>query len=103
MSAHGGKRPGAGRKVGSQTTKTRLIAQEAAAQGITPIEVLLGAMRHAWDAGDMDKACERAASAAPYVHPRLASTDVTQDIQAQVTNWPLPKTPLDEVPAPDGV
>lgn len=41
----GGARPGAGRKPGSKTTKTKLLAAAAAAAGITPIEVMLGNMR----------------------------------------------------------
>jgi hypothetical protein len=43
---HGGKRPGAGRKVNSLTTKTRTIAEKAATQGDTPLEVMLSNMRH---------------------------------------------------------
>ena len=44
---------------------------------ITPLEVLLGSMRRAWDAGDQKTACLIAKDAAPYVHPRLAATEVT--------------------------
>lgn len=44
--SHGGKRIGAGRKVGSLATKTRLIAERAAAEGKTPLEVMLSNMRH---------------------------------------------------------
>lgn len=41
----GGKRSGAGRKVGSVTTKTREIAEQAIAEGKTPLDVMLGNMR----------------------------------------------------------
>ena len=40
----GGARAGAGRKEGSLTKRTREIAEVAAAQGITPLEVMMSAM-----------------------------------------------------------
>jgi hypothetical protein len=46
MVEHGGKRVGAGRKKGALTKRTRLIAEEAAEQGITPLEVMLANMWH---------------------------------------------------------
>lgn len=46
MNQHGGKREGAGRKPGSLTKRTREIAERAAAEGKTPLEVLLENMRH---------------------------------------------------------
>ena len=70
-----GNPKGVGRKKGSRNHKTRLLADRAAAAGITPIEVLLGAMREAWDAGDMPSAAKYACDAAPYVHPRLAAVE----------------------------
>lgn len=42
----GGKRVGAGRKPGSLAKRTRQIAEEAAATGKAPLEVMLGNMRH---------------------------------------------------------
>ena len=81
--ARGGKRPGPGRKPGVPSNKTinRLkIAEEAAADGITPLEVMLTQMRSYWDA-DTDearaKACDIAKDAAPYLHPRLSAVDTT--------------------------
>ncbi len=44
--AHGGKRQGAGRREGALTTKTRLIAERALAEGCTPLDVMLTNMRH---------------------------------------------------------
>lgn len=81
MAANGGKRKGAGRKKGSCTKKTREIANRAIKEGITPLEVMLKAMRAECErvAGlplhdqDWSKACGYAVSAAPYIHPRLAS------------------------------
>lgn len=40
----GGARPGAGRKEGSLSKRTREIAEVAAAQGITPLEVMMSTM-----------------------------------------------------------
>lgn len=77
--AHGGKRPGAGRKKGSTTTRTREIAEKAFEDGITPLEVMLRAMREHAKAQRWDKAAERAKDAAPYIHPRLQSLQHTGD------------------------
>jgi hypothetical protein len=80
MSNRGGRRPGAGRPVGSKNQRTAEIARAAAESGITPIEVMLGAMRELWDVGTPEakrEAAEIAKDAAPYIHPRLASIDQT--------------------------
>src|SRR4051812_24395551 len=42
----GGRREGAGRKQGSLTIRTRKIAERAAAEGKTPLDVMLDNMRH---------------------------------------------------------
>lgn len=80
--ARGGKRPGAGRKKGG-VTKATVYRQEmmarAAADGISPLEVMLNTMRAAWAAQKIDEALQAAVHAAPYVHPRLASSQVTVD------------------------
>jgi len=79
----GGARPNAGRKKGTQNkvTKeraevTKKVIAQAAADGITPLEVMLTAMRMAWDAQKIDEAVAVARDAAPYMHPRLASSTV---------------------------
>lgn len=72
----GGKRPGAGRKPGSATKKTKAIADKAAQDGITPLEVMIEAMRAHYDAGSLDEAAEIAKDAAPYMHPRLAAVEL---------------------------
>lgn len=71
----GGKRPGAGRKRGSggggkATTKTREIANKAAAEGLTPLEYLLAVLRN--PKAEPHARLDAAKAAAPYVHPRLA-------------------------------
>lgn len=43
---HGGKRIGAGRKVGQLTKRTRAIAEQVAATGKSPLEVMLDNMWH---------------------------------------------------------
>lgn len=69
----GGKRPGAGRKKGSATKRTRAVADRAAADGVTPLEVMLAAMRDHYKAKHLDEAAKIAAAAAPYMHPRLSA------------------------------
>ena len=69
----GGKRPGAGRKKGSATKKTRKLADQVAAEGISPLEVMVEAMRAHYRDKNLDKAAAIAAQAAPYVHPRLSA------------------------------
>ncbi|HYF57354.1 MAG TPA: hypothetical protein VEA81_00205 [Burkholderiaceae bacterium] len=77
---HGGARPGAGRKKGSASARTRAIADKAAAEGITPLEVMLEAMREAYDAGELRDAAMIAERAAPYIHPRLSSVNANATI-----------------------
>jgi hypothetical protein len=69
--AHGGARPGAGRKKGTANRKSREIANRAFADGVTPLEVMLAVMRKHYAAEDLDKAVAVAKDAAPYMHPRL--------------------------------
>jgi hypothetical protein len=76
-SGPGGARKGAGRKPGSATKKTRAIADKAAAEGITPLEVMLEAMNAFRSAGDLEKAASFAKDAAPYIHPKLAAIEHT--------------------------
>jgi hypothetical protein len=74
---HGGKRSGAGRKKGAVAKKTQEVAAKASAEGITPLEVMVGAMREAWERNDKDGAARYAKDAAPYMHPRLAAIEHT--------------------------
>lgn len=73
---HGGKRPGAGRKRGSVSKKTTEVAQRAAQEGVTPLEVMLKAMTVHYKAKRYDLAAAVAKDAAPYVHPRLSAVTV---------------------------
>ena len=76
---HGGRRAGAGRTLGAATKKTRAIADQAAAEGITPLEVMLNAMRAALLEGDLPFAVSIARDAAPYCHPRLSAITVKEE------------------------
>ena len=88
--AKGGRRPGAGRPKGSrqkaQTYRQERLAR-AAAEGISPLEVMITAMRAAWDAGEVNEAVQHAVHAAPYVHPRLAATDLKVDDKRSVREY----------------
>jgi hypothetical protein len=78
MSGRGGRRAGAGRPPGSKNQRTVEIARAAVEAGITPIEVMLNAMRDLWDQGTPESKREAATiakDAAPYVHPRLSNID----------------------------
>lgn len=94
--ARGGKRVGAGRKVGSQVKRTQEIIAKAAAEGISPLEVLLTSMRMAWESKDADKACAWAEKAAPYVHPRLAAVEHSGDKENPLTFTVLSGVTRDE-------
>lgn len=81
--ARGGARKGAGRPIGSglgkparKTSERIKITQEAIGQGMTPLEYMLTVMRTSNDAKRKDT---MAIAAAPYIHPRLASTNVRVD------------------------
>ena len=71
--ALGGKRPGAGRKPGSVTKKTREIADAAIREGLTPLEYMLKLMRD--ESQETDVRFEAAKASAPYVHPRLSAIE----------------------------
>jgi hypothetical protein len=74
--ARGGKRPGAGRKPGSQAKKTktaRAVADRLAEEDMTPLQVMVTVMRRHIANGDWDKAAAIAKDAAPYMHPRRAT------------------------------
>jgi hypothetical protein len=74
-SSYGGARKGAGRKPGAATTKTREIANNASANGLTPLEYMLQVMRD--DSQEPRSRLAAAQSAAPYVHPKLSNIELT--------------------------
>lgn len=71
----GGKREGAGRKLGSASKRTREIADKAAENGEMPLEYMLRVMRD--KTVDYQRRDWAADKAAPYVHNRLAAVEHT--------------------------
>jgi hypothetical protein len=69
----GGRRAGAGRKVGLLTTKTREIANILMEKGETPLEFMMKLMRD--DKQNSAVRFEAAKAAAPYMHPKLAAVE----------------------------
>ena len=89
----GGARPGAGRPKGAASRKTREIANKAMAEGITPLEVMLEAMREQYEAGNKIAAAQLAKDAAPYIHPRLQQVEQKSDVTVHKTVSADPMTP----------
>jgi hypothetical protein len=75
----GGARPGAGRKAGSLTSKTRAIAEKCAELGATPLEVMVEAYLKLREEGRLEDAAKIAKDAAPYMHPRLSNIELSGD------------------------
>lgn len=92
--AKGGARPGAGRKPGAVTKKTRKVAEEMAASGeLTPLAFFLSILRTEPTAkmNELEKAqlferrFEAAKAAAPLVHPRLSAVTSQSTVSGQLT------------------
>ena len=74
---YGGRQKGTkNRTTLEREAATAAVVAEAKANGIQPLEVLLGSMRKSWAQGDCKQASLYAEKAAPYVHARLSSTDL---------------------------
>ena len=70
---HGGKREGAGRPIGSKSKKPWKGMQELAEKHNTsPLDYMLGVLNNPMSSPD--KKLYAAEKAAPYIHPRLASS-----------------------------
>lgn len=74
----GGVRPGSGRKKGSPNKKTAELQKVVAESGITPLEYMLQVMR-APETEPKDRLAA-AVAAAPYVHPKLSSVEMTANV-----------------------
>jgi hypothetical protein len=70
---YGGKRPGAGRPKGVPNKANAERQAAIAASGLTPLDYLLSVLRD--ESAEPQVRMEAAKSAAPYVHPRLASIE----------------------------
>ena len=71
----GGARAGAGRPKGSRSQKTIELAITLSEQGLTPLEYMLQIMRDETQTENMR--LDAAKSAAPYIHPRLSSQEIS--------------------------
>jgi hypothetical protein len=78
--AHGGRRPGAGRKKGQvskQTEVRKAIAMRALSAGLSPLDYMLSILRD--ETQEQSARFNAAKEAAPYVHPRLAAVEHKTD------------------------
>lgn len=88
----GGKRPGAGRKPGVPNKVTQETREAIKASGLTPLDFMLSVMRD--DDEDMPRRLAAANMAAPYVHPKLASVEVTgKDGESLMSNMTVTFVP----------
>lgn len=71
--AHGGARPGAGRKAGGANKLSKEAHDKAAASGEMPVEFLLRVMRD--EEADEGRRIDCAKAVAPYLHPKRAPVD----------------------------
>lgn len=72
--AHGGARPGAGRKAGSANKLDQQAREKALASGDeSPLDFLLRIMRTSEDEA---RQIDAAKAAAPYVHAKLSTVDL---------------------------
>ena len=70
---HGGKRSGAGRPRGAPNKANAERQAAIAASGLTPLDYMLAVLRD--ESAEPNTRMEAAKSAAPYVHPKLASIE----------------------------
>jgi hypothetical protein len=73
--ARGGPREGAGRPKGAQSIKTLEQTAAIEASGMTPLEYLTSVYRDL--SADESKRIDAAKAAAPYVHAKLSSVELT--------------------------
>lgn len=71
----GGVRPGAGRKPGAPNKKTAELQKAVAESGVTPLDYMLSVLRDVNN--DPKERLAAANMAAPYVHAKLASVEVS--------------------------
>lgn len=81
--AHGGARPGAGRKKNGANKLTQEAAEKAA-DGLSPLDYLLAVLRD--ETNEMGVRLDAAKAAAPYCHPKRAPVDSDGKDQQLVIN-----------------
>jgi hypothetical protein len=85
----GGSRPGAGRKKGSKVVRTSELAIKAGAEGLSPVELLLGIVRDENQSLVFRAQC--AGIVLPYVTPRLANVQIERKTDNRVLQELLEK------------
>lgn len=80
--AHGGARPGAGRKKGGHNKLTEEAVRKAREGGKLPLEYLLDVMRD--ERVDEARRIDAAKAAAPYCHAKLQPVDPQGDTTQKV-------------------
>lgn len=95
-----GKKTGGRQKgtVNKRTAAKLALVEQATSEGISPLEVMLGAMREAWGNGDKAGAANFAKDAAPYIHPKLSNVQHSGD-----ADNPLETVTRIELSAPEGI
>lgn len=80
----------AGRRLSPATKARQEAAQKVLAAGTTPLEILIEAMRVAYEQGGAMAAAAYAKEAAPYVHPKLSAIEAKIDQRiCDVSSEPL--------------
>ena len=72
---NGGPRPGSGRKPGTPNKRTLKTQEHVEGSGITPLDYMLSVMRDG--AEEPRQRLAAAQAAAPYVHAKLSSVELT--------------------------
>ena len=90
--ARGGARANAGRKQGKPNALNAKARERAAASGLLPLDYLLSIVRN--DSEAQDVRIDAAKAAAPYLHARLASIDMTS--KTDYTHRVISDRPLTE-------
>src|SRR4051794_8586436 len=88
----GGFREGAGRPPGSPNKVTAELRRRVMENGLTPLQVMIRRLKEANESGDEEALRFWTLAAAPYLHPKLASTEVKVDAdvrQSVVSGEPL--------------
>ena len=68
---------------GVANKRTREIADAAVREGLTPLEYMLAVLRD--ESVEPDRRDRMATAAAPYIHPRLSSTQIGATIKRDIT------------------
>ena len=92
MTYHGGARQGAGRKKNGSNAMNEEARLKAIASGESPLDFLLNAMRD--EKAEFTVRLDAAKAAAPYIHARLSSVDMTSKTDG--TLKVISDTPLTE-------